>query len=154
MKKNVVIALITVCIMAIAGCPSNPPPVASTPPKAPPPASEPAPVVSDGLVLDGAANYTVVSGDTLAEIAASRYGGTNMYFFPLIRVANSSVVSDPDLIEPGTNLVIPALQSNLNSASANALVRTEMLRIASQYDRQSKPNAAARLRTLATRISK
>lgn len=152
-KKNIVLALITVFILVITGCPSTPPPAPAPKPAAPPP-EQPAPVVSDGLVLDGAANYTVVSGDTLAEIAASRYGGTNMYFFPLIRVANSSVVSDPDLIEPGTNLVIPALQANLNSVSANAMVRAEMLRIASQYDRQSKPNAAARLRSLATRISK
>jgi PBP1b-binding outer membrane lipoprotein LpoB len=153
LKKSIVMALITVCIMVIAGCPGDPPPVASkTPATPPPPPAEP--VVQEGLVLDGAANHTVVSGDTLAEIAANRYGGTNMYFFPLIRLANSGVVSDPDLIEPGTNLVVPQLQSNLNSVSANALVRAEMLRIASQYDRQEKPNAAARLRSLATRISK
>jgi len=157
MKKSIVMALITVCILAIAGCPGKPPPVAPTQPKPPAPApttTTTAPTVSDGLVLDGAANYTVVSGDTLAEIAARRYGGTNMYFFPLIRLANSGVVSDPDLIEPGTNLVIPQLQANLNSVSANALVRAEMLRTASQYDRQSKPNAAAKLRSLATRIKK
>jgi hypothetical protein len=161
-KKSLMMGLIAVCIMAIAGCPGKPPPVAPPKPPAPPPPPETTTTTttttnyddSDGLVLSGASNYTVVKGDTLANITAAKYGGTNMYFFPLIRLANSGSVSDPDLIEPGTNLVIPPLQANLNSKSASALIRAEMQRTASQYDRQGKPKAAARVRSLNGRLAK
>jgi LysM repeat protein len=157
-KKSLLLALVTVCVLFIAGCPPPPPPPpppAQKPP-APPPVEEPAPVVenndSDGIVLTGASYYTVVSGDTLANITAAMYGGTNMFFFPLIRLANSGSVSNPDLIEPGTNLVIPPLQANLNSRSASALIKTEMQQTASQYDGQGKTKAAGRLRNLANRL--
>jgi hypothetical protein len=148
MKKRIVFGLLmVVCSLVIIACGSSPAPapVAQTPP----PAEQPR-----GLVLDGAGNYTVVRGDTLAGIAASKYGGSNMYFFPLIRLANASAVTDPDVIEVGTTLVIPDLQRNLNNAGANALIRADMLAIASQYEKQGKPNAASTLRNLATRISK
>jgi hypothetical protein len=149
MKKNVVLGLlIALSILALAGCP--PPPIKDDPVPAPTPKAE----QPQGLVLDGASNYTVAKGDTLADIAASKYGGSNMYFFPLIRLANAGAVSDPDSIEVGTNLVIPNLQRNLDSAPANALIRADMLAIAGQYEKQSKPNAAATLRNLATRLSK
>ena len=123
---------------------------------APKPALAPAPAVErpQGLDLTGAANYTVVSGDTLADIAASKYGGSNMYFFPLIRLANANAVPDPDEIEVGTNLVIPDLQRNLDNPAANGLVRVDMLAIAGQYENQGKPNAAQTLRNLATRLSR
>ena len=137
--------IIALSIMVFATCGS-----------APAPKSEPAPAPTaqqpEGLDLSGAANYTVVRGDTLAEIAASRYGGSNMYYFPLIRLANAGVVSDPDEIEVGTNLVIPDLQRNLNNSSAKDLIKNDMLAVAGQYDRQSKPNAAATLRNLANRL--
>lgn len=145
MNKKLILGLLIIAlsILVITSCGSTPPP-------------EPAPVKEQpkGLVLDGAANYTVVRGDTLADIAASKYGGSNMYFFPLIRLANAGVVPDPDVIEVGTTLVIPNLQRNLDNPAANGLVRVDMLAIADRYERQSKPNAAATLRNLATRISK
>ena len=77
-----------------------------------------------------------------------------MYFFPLIRLANASIVPDPDEIEVGTNLVIPDLQRNLDNPVANGLVRVDMLAIAGQYENQGKPNAAQTLRNLATRLSR
>jgi len=150
MKKILGLVLIAFVTLALVACPPpKPPPVKNELPPPPPP-----PPVEVGLVLDGAGNYTVVAGDTLADIAASRYGGSNMYFFPLIRLANASAVPNPDVIEVGTNLVIPQLQRNLDSAGANALIRADMLNIAAQYERQEKPRAAATLRNLATRLSK
>jgi len=149
MKKVLVLVLVAVCVLGLVACPPpEPPPVRN---EAPPPPPPPPPV--EGLVLDGAKNHTVVSGDTLAEIAAREYGGSNMYFFPLIRAANSSAVPNADVIEVGTNLVIPNLQRNLDSVGANVLVRADMLNIAAQYEREEKPNAAATLRRLATRLS-
>ena len=149
MKKNVVFGLLIIAlsILVFAGCGSAPAPK-------PEPAPAPAPVAEQpkGLILDGAANYTVARGDTLADIAAGRYGESNMYYFPLIRLANANVVTDPDVIEPGTSLIIPDLQRNLNSDGAKALIKTDMQAIADQYERQSKPNAAARLRNLAGRL--
>jgi len=150
MKKNAIVTLLIVVlsILVIAGCDTN---KGIKPPTEPPPPTNQQP---QGLVLDGAANYTVVKGDTLADIAAKRYGGSNMYFFPLIRLANANAVPDPDVIEVGTPLAIPDLQKNLDNPGANALVRADMLAIADRYERQSKPNAAKTLRNLATRISK
>ena len=146
MKRNAIFTLLIIAlsILVIAGCGSAPAPATPAPTTQQP----------QGLVLDGAANYTVVKGDTLAGIAASRYGGSNMYFFPLIRLANASAVPDPDVIEVGTTLVIPNLQRNLDNPAANGLIRADMLAIAGQYEKQSKPNAAKTLRNLATRISK
>jgi len=147
MKKNVVFGLLIIAlsILVFAGCGSAP---------APKPEPAPTPVAEQpkGLVLDGAGNYTVVRGDTLAEIAGRRYGESNMYYFPLIRLANANVVTDPDVIEPGTNLIIPDLQRNLNNDGAKTLLKADMQAVAGQYDRQSKPNAAAKLRTLAGRL--
>jgi len=149
MKKVLVLILVAVCFLGFVACPPpKPPPVRNELPPPPPP-----PPVDVGLVLDGAGSHTVAAGDTLADIAASRYGGSNMYFFPLIRLANASAVPNADVIEVGTNLVIPNLQRNLDSVGANALVRADMLNIAAQYDREEKPNAAATLRRLATRLS-
>jgi LysM repeat protein len=152
MKKNTILGLLIIAlsILVLAGC-VEPKPKPDEPPPPPPPTTTETP---EGLVLDGAANHTVASGDTLSDIAAKRYGGSNMYFFPLIRLANAGTVPDPDVIEVGTNLVIPDLQRNLDSVSANVLVRADMLAIAGQYERQGKPNAAATLRNLALRISK
>ena len=161
MKKNVVFGLLIIAlsILVFAACVGEPTPKPeplTEPTPAPSPAPTPTPtVVGDGrLDLTGATNYTVVNGDTLAEIAARRYGGSNMYFFPLIRLANASVVQDPDVIEVGTNLVIPDLQRNLDNVGANALIRVDMLAVANQYERQGKPNAAQSLRSLATRLSR
>ena len=160
MKKNVVFGLliITLSILVFAACGGNPPapkpePVTESapPPVTPPPTTA---VVNAVLDLTGATNYTVVQGDTLSEIAARRYGESNMYFFPLIRLANEAAVPDPDEIEVGTVLVIPELQRNLNNPGANGLMRVDILRAAEQYDRLGKPGAAQELRDLATRLSR
>jgi len=88
------------------------------------------------LVLDGATNYRVVRGDSLSKIAQARYG--NMWYFPLIRLANAGVVSNPDVIEVGTNLVIPNLQRNLENSGAKQALDNEMRATADNYAQQGK----------------
>jgi LysM repeat protein len=142
------LAIVAAGILALTGCPPPPPP--------PPPPVDPivTPTQTEGIVLDGASNYTVVKGDTLSDIAGRRYGSGNMLYFPLIRLANAGTVKDPDVIEPGTKLVIPDLQRNLNSAGAKAAIRQDMLATAQQYERKEKPKAAAALKNLAAQLAK
>jgi Tfp pilus assembly protein FimV len=156
MKKNVVFGLliITLSILVFAACGGTPAPKPEPVTESAPPPPPPATVVGNALDLTGATNYTVVQGDTLSEIAARRYGGSNMYFFPLIRLANEAAVPNPDEIEVGTVLVIPVLQRNLDNPGANALIRVDTLRAAEQYERLGKPQAAQELRNLATRLSR
>jgi hypothetical protein len=75
-----------------------------------------------------------------------------MYYFPLIRLANAGIVPDPDSIVPGTVLIIPNLQRNLDNGAARAAIRADMLNIAALYDRRGRPNAAAELRSLANTL--
>jgi nucleoid-associated protein YgaU len=51
--------------------------------------------------------HTVVSGDNLSKIAKNYYGDANKY--PVIFEANKPMLSHPDKIYPGQNLIIPAL---------------------------------------------
>jgi len=163
MKKSVLgLLIIVACILAVVSCTGKPPPpktepipaAVTTPGTTTTGTTTTTPTVEQprGLVLDNAVNYTVVKGDTLSGIAAMKYGGSNMFFFPLIRLANASIVPDPDLIEVETRLVIPDLQRNLNNDGAKALLKADMLSIAGQYERQSKPNSAARLRSIAGKL--
>ncbi|MDR0301533.1 MAG: LysM peptidoglycan-binding domain-containing protein [Treponema sp.] len=157
MNKRIPIFLFIVVftLTLIAACGGTPAPVPAEPVPAaapPQPQTQPQPPAKEELVLDGAANHKVVFGDTLSGIAAKRYG--NLFYFPLIRLANTGVVSDPDVLKPNTNLVIPDLQKNLDNAGARALLRADMLAIAAQYEMQGKPNSAAELRALADKISK
>ncbi|MDR2210841.1 MAG: LysM peptidoglycan-binding domain-containing protein [Spirochaetaceae bacterium] len=150
MKKVLFGLLVVLTSFVVIAC--------TTPAPAPAPAEPaPAPVVEaprGGIILDGATNYTVVRGDTLAEIAAGKYGASNRYFFPLIQLANPAIVKDPDIIEIGDRLTIPNLQRNLDDAGANAAIRAAMLSTADRYERQSKPKAAAILKDLASRLAK
>jgi len=171
MRKNIVVLLIIVtCILVVAGCPGKPPPLKPDPVTGPGTgtstgttttpstgtstgtATTPTVPQSKDLILDNATNYVVVRGDTLSGIAAVKYGGSNMFFFPLIRLGNANIVPDAEVIEVGTNLVIPDLQKNLNNAGAKALLREDMLSIARQYERINRPNSAAILKRLANRL--
>jgi nucleoid-associated protein YgaU len=49
--------------------------------------------------------YTVVKGDSLSKIAKREYG--DMHLWRKIYEANRDVIDNPDLIEPGQNLIIP-----------------------------------------------
>jgi nucleoid-associated protein YgaU len=49
--------------------------------------------------------YTVLKGDSLSKIAKREYGDVREW--RKIYEANRDVIDDPDLIEPGQNLIIP-----------------------------------------------
>jgi nucleoid-associated protein YgaU len=49
--------------------------------------------------------YTVVKGDSLSKIARREYGDVREW--KKIYEANKDVIDNPDLIEPGQDLIIP-----------------------------------------------
>lgn len=49
--------------------------------------------------------YTVVKGDSLSKIAKREYGDPGKW--RQIFEANRDIIENPDLIEPGQNLIIP-----------------------------------------------
>jgi hypothetical protein len=105
------------------------------------------------LILDGAKSYTVVAGDTLSAISRAQYGSGNGVFFPLIMLASSDVVLDPDFIEPGNKLTIPDLQKNLNDATARAHLKNFLLEIAKVYEtKKDRPADAEALRAKAATL--
>jgi hypothetical protein len=101
------------------------------------------------LILDGATDYVVVSGDTLTRISRSSYGSGNGYYFPLIMLASNDVVQDPDLIEPGMHLSIPDLQRNLDDPDARQAMKDFFIEIAGVYEQKSISEERAVLRNLA-----
>jgi hypothetical protein len=106
-----------------------------------------------GLILDGATSYVVQRGDMLVNIARSQYGSNNPYFFPLIMIASTKVVIDPNLLKPGDVLSVPNLKRNLDDPSARAQLKKLMIDFAPQWkghsvsdaDREGLKNAAAGL---------
>jgi LysM repeat protein len=93
----------------------------------------------DDIILDGAKEYTVKSGDTLSRIARDQYGSVdNAYYFPLIMLASRNVVADPDLIEPGSKLTVPDLQKNLNDASARREIKRFLKDVAGVYENRAR----------------
>jgi hypothetical protein len=104
------------------------------------------------LILDGAETYLVVKGDTLSAITKKHYGVTNGYFFPLIMLASSEVVLDPDLIEPDMTLTIPNLQRNLDDPKAREKIRSFLTDIAGVYEQKGSPITQKRLLELAASL--
>ncbi|MDR0877815.1 MAG: LysM peptidoglycan-binding domain-containing protein [Treponema sp.] len=152
MKKGALLIGVA-AIFLIVSCGTPPAPAAKPPaeapaeaPRAAPPPSAPIPV--ENLILDGATSYTVVRGDTLSKIAGTFYGEENSYFFPIIVLASGEAVPDPDLIYPGTELLIPNLDRNLGNVGAKGKVRTLIDDTAGGYEQKAKPKAADRLREL------
>jgi len=72
---------------------------------APPPAQATAVAAAAGGGTAGGKSYTVQAGDSLSKISQHFYGSANQYM--KIFNANKNVLSDPDKIKPGMNLVIP-----------------------------------------------
>ena len=105
------------------------------------------------LITDGAQNYKVKYGDTLSIIAKEFYGKDNGYYFPLIMLASSSTVLDPDLIEPGMTLTIPDLQKNLNDTTVHKSLKKYFNEIADVYKTKKTP-AADRIRKELLEIAK
>jgi hypothetical protein len=89
------------------------------------------------LILEGAQKYRVEKNDTPSRIALKFYGRNNGYFFPLIVMASSDVILDPDLIEIGMDLVVPDLEKNLNNQESRAGIKSFLLDIAAIYGKKS-----------------
>ena len=103
------------------------------------------------IILEDAETYTVVSGDTLTRIARDKY--PNGYYFPLIMLASSEVVLDPDQIQPGMELTVPVLQKNLDDAKAKGKIKGFLGEIAKVYDRrEGRERDAEGLRELASTL--
>ena len=73
-------------------------------------AQQPPATMSAGAAVSGGQNqrrYTVKAGDTLSKIARDHYGKSGEYM--RIFEANRNVLSDPDKIKVGQELVIPEM---------------------------------------------
>jgi LysM repeat protein len=154
-KVAVVLALAFVLVIA---CTTQPKPAPTPAPASAPASIEPQTpeeavlkTIYDryrgNLILDGAAKYTVVSGDMLSRISRTQYD--NGFYFPVIMLASTDVVLDPDKIEPGMVLTIPDLQRNLNDANARANIKNFLGEIAVLSDERHRPQDAQGLRALA-----
>ena len=97
------------------------------------------------LILDGAQTYKVRSGDTLSKIANKFYGQGNGYYFPLIMLASSETVLDPDTIIPGMVLTVPDLVKNLNDTSVHGNLKKFFTEIADVY-KNKRTEAAPTIR--------
>ncbi len=51
--------------------------------------------------------YTLKKGDTLSSVAKTMYG--DMMKYPVLADANKDVIKNPDVVEPGWTIVVPAL---------------------------------------------
>jgi LysM repeat protein len=161
MKKVLSICVMLLSLFVIFSCatttpaePAPEPAPAPAPAPAPQPAAQPAqpapaPVTPSDLILEGAQSYTVVQGDILSLIAAKFYGADKMYYFPILALANKTIISDPDLIYPGRQIIIPDLQRNLNNAGTKATIKSTINDAAAYYDRKGEPSAGNYLRQLA-----
>ncbi|ULQ60833.1 LysM peptidoglycan-binding domain-containing protein [Brucepastera parasyntrophica] len=88
------------------------------------------------LILDGAKTYQVVEKDTLSAITVKYYGSDKGYYFPVIMLASSDVVLDPDLIKPGMKLTVPDLQKNLDNPASRAKMKSFFKEIATVYQKK------------------
>jgi LysM repeat protein len=93
------------------------------------------------LIPDGAERYVVQEGETLTKIARAKYGRGNAFFFPLIMAASKNQktvdIVDPDLIEPGMELVIPDLEANRNNPEIRVRLKSLLLSVSGIY--QDRP---------------
>ena len=157
-----VILLVGACVNKPPAQPEPAPPAAQQPPatqEPPPPQAEeyhpptrPPEEVWDldkyfrnenHIILDGAQSYTVQRGDTLVSIARRYYGDGSYY--PLI-VAASDEITDPDQIEVGMNLTIPALRENLDDTQAKSSLNSFFADIARMEDSRGRHGTAELMR--------
>ena len=168
--KSVSFFLALILTMLLVGACSSPPPPAPPPeppppaaPLTPPPALEeftanmleelnqpppppPDPFVrhSSGAILDDSIEYIVQPGDTLSGIARRFYQDGS--FYPLILMASSDVISDPDRLEVGMVLTIPVLGVNLDDTTARKNIWDFLLDMAIIEDQRGRPDTADLLR--------
>ena len=160
MKRITQILFVLMIMAMVLGCKSTPEPEEddwwtqpdpgpSVPVEPAPPPPVALPPLVNGLILTGAGNYTVRSGDTLSGIARNMY--SNGFLFPLIDMA-SDLVADYDLIYPDNVLLIPDLEANRNDARARENFRNYLRTIAESEVRRGRSGTAEGLRELANSL--
>ena len=151
--KNAVFSLVLLSgFFVLFACGSPPPPAPAAPPPPPPPpptaAPPPPPSRASDLVLEGAETYIVSRRDTLSNISRRKYNN-NGFYYPLIMMASKDIVSDEDIIEIGTVLIIPNIAANLADERARKSMKKFFLEQAVITERDHKrPRDAAGLRDL------
>ncbi|MCQ2598558.1 MAG: LysM peptidoglycan-binding domain-containing protein [Treponema sp.] len=98
---------------------------------------------ADLALAEGATKYEVKSGDTLTAIAKANFGDGNGYYFPLIMLASSDVVQDPDLIAPGMELLIPDFDKAMKNDSIKPRLKSFFKEISDVYKKKTTPGADA-----------
>ena len=142
MKKAFLIGVLVLSALAVFACKSQPKPKSTDDELKDLYARH-----SNDLILDGAKTYTVVSGDTLSQIARrSEY--RDGFYYPIILLASRDVVVDVDKIEPGMILILPDLQRNLDDPKARANIKQFLLEVAKIEDDRDRPQTAEGLRKL------
>ena len=79
----------------------------------------------------------VQEGSSLAKLAKKIYGEVDFWVY--LYEANSDIIANPNVIEPGTTLMIPTKEHIINGRSQEA-VRKEMLQLKEYYLKQVEKN--------------
>ena len=143
MKKVVSVLTLVLCAMFVFSCATKKP---ATQKKTEASFKKVYDQYKGDLILEGATTYTVKSGDTLSAISREKYH--NGLYFPVIMLASSDVVLDPDQISPGMVLTIPDLQKNLNNEKAKISIKKFLFDIAKIEDGRDRAADAKALRDL------
>jgi hypothetical protein len=110
------------------------------------------------LVMEGAQDYTVASGDSLSAITRKYYGPltdvgeagpNNGFYFPVIMMAAESEIVDPDKIEAGMKLKIVDLKKNLADPVARTAIRDCLNDVAYVYNKKGASLTEEGLKKLA-----
>jgi hypothetical protein len=66
----------------------------------------------------------------------------------VIHLANNTVIQDADWIEPGTQLIIPDLHSNLNDSGARGVIKQSLIDSIPFENSRSRSDTADGIRKL------
>jgi len=162
MKKKSVSCIGLLGVLLVFSCKGAPAPAPEPPPPPPPVVEEP--VVEEtapetvaevyetylpNLDLTGAQQYVVVRGDTLSGISRRFYGNLtnvgnagprNGFYFPVIMMASSANIPNPDRIYPGMRLTVPDLRRNLDNPGARQAIKNSLSEVAEIYARRRNAN--------------
>jgi hypothetical protein len=110
------------------------------------------------LIMDGAQEYTVVSGNSLSGITRNHYrsltgvgeaGPNNGFYFPVIMMASDTEIVDPYKIEPGMKLKIVDLKKNLDNPESRAAIKDCLNDVAYVYNKKGSAVTEEGLKKLA-----
>jgi hypothetical protein len=113
------------------------------------------------LIMDGAQDYTVASGDTLSAITRKHYGAltdvgdagpNNGFYFPVIMMAGDTHIVDPDKIEPGMKLKIVDIKKNLANPASRTAIKDCLNDVAYVYNKKDAAVTEEGLKKLAASL--